>query len=116
MDILNPSDVYEARGFAESLMWERCLVKHHIGDSMDPDSGLITPDYAIVYGAPDGGPCRFKAVRAAIDRDVWEQGITILRAVLHLPVDSAGIEVEDKAWPNWRGPHARSFRREHDAI
>ena len=116
MDILTAADVIGARGFAESLLWDRCVIKHHTGESMDPDTGQLTPDYAILYGVPDGGPCRFKAVSAAIDRDVWEQGLTIIRAVLHPPVDSAGIEVEDKVWPNWRGPQTPSFRREHDAI
>ena len=100
--ILNEADVYEARVFVESLLWDRCIIKHHTGDTMDPDTGKITPSYDVVYGDPvDGGPCRFKmisqiGVSSALDRDIYDQGVTIVRALLQLPVASVGIEVEDR--------------------
>lgn len=100
--ILTETDVAEARTFVESLMWDRCVIRHQTGESMDPNTGKITPDYTLVYGTmPDGAPCRFKmisqiGVSSALDRDKADQGITIVRALLHIPVDSAGIQVEDR--------------------
>ena len=100
--ILTEADVAEARTFVESLMWDRCVIRHQSGESMDSNTGKITPDYDEVYGAlPDGAPCRFKmisqiGVSSALDRDKADQGITIVRALLQIPVQSVGIEVEDR--------------------
>jgi hypothetical protein len=100
--VLTETDVYDARGFVESLMWDRCIVRHQSGETMNPNTGKITPTYDVVYGDPvDGGPCRFKmisqiGVSSALDRNLVDQGITIVRGLLHLPVDSVGVQVEDK--------------------
>ena len=100
--VISETDVLDARGFVESLMWDRCIVRHQTGETMNPNTGQITPTYSVVYGDPvEGGPCRFKmisqiGVSSALDRNLADQGITIVRALLHLPVDSVGITLEDK--------------------
>lgn len=100
--VLTEADVAEARVFVESLMWDRCVIRKQTGESMNPNTGKITPTYSDVYGAlPDGAPCRFKmisqiGVSSALDRDKADQGITIVRALLQVPVDSVGIEVENR--------------------
>lgn len=81
-----------AQAAALALMVDTGRVRRRIGESTDPDTGIITPTYSVIYA----GPCKVQQTRAIARPEViGEAGVFVARLELHVPVSVTGIQSDD---------------------
>ena len=85
-----------ARGRSAALagMVDTCRITRVTGTTTDPDTGVVTPGYTLIYE----GVCRVQQRTAsARPADAGEAYQLLLGLELQLPVAATGIEVSDVA-------------------
>lgn len=81
-----------AQAAALALMVDSGRVRRVASSSTDPETGVITPTYSVVYA----GPCRVQQrVPVARPEAIGEAGVFVARLELHVPVSVTGIASDD---------------------
>lgn len=102
-----------ARGRAAhlQLLVDACWIRRVTGETLDPDTDVMTPTYATIYDDAEtpgaGGPCRLKAYRIGRPTVAGDAPIELQRYEIHLPWDTdipvqkddiAFMTTTDDAW------------------
>lgn len=93
MVTIDPTHVLaRAQTAALALMLDTGRIRRRVSESTDPDTGIITPTYSVIYA----GPCKVQQ-RQAIARPevIGEAGVFVSRLELHVPVSVTGIASDD---------------------
>ena len=85
--------LYRGRRLAESLMVDRCTIRHRTGATTDPDTGVVTPTYVVVYS----GKCK---VQTFTNRELLKTGgeheFIDQRYEVDIPVSVVGVQANDE--------------------
>lgn len=81
------------------LLIDTCTIKRLTGQTLDPDTDVMTPTYETIYDDPDspgaGASCRLKAFRIGRPVEAGEVSIELQRYELHLPWDAVPTVMRD---------------------
>lgn len=82
------------RRLAESLMVDTCTIRRRSGQTQDPDTGVVTPTYTILYS---GQKCRVQSRGYWGQRtDVGQNDLILLQLEVQLPIAVTGLRVHDE--------------------
>ena len=74
-------------------MVDSCTVRRKVGTTTDPDTGVITPTYDVLYA----GKCRFQQRQvSASPAEAGDAQVLMLRMELQLPMSAIGFRVGDE--------------------
>lgn len=91
------SVLLRGRAAAEALMADTCTIRRVTSSSTDPDTGVRTPTYTVIYT----GRCKLQQRSAAASpTDVGEAELLASQLELHVPVSATGIRADDIATMN----------------
>ena len=77
---------------AEALMVDTCRIKRAGSPTVDPETGVITPNYTIIYT----GKCRLKLPVAIARPDIVGEAQQFLQhPILSVPASTTGVLVDD---------------------
>lgn len=87
------------RDFHLDLLLDACLIKHPTGQSIDPDTDVITITYDTVYDDAEetgaGGPCRIKPFQSGHATVAGESPLELQRYDVQIPWDATGPVVKN---------------------
>lgn len=73
-------------------MVDSCTIRRPNESAVDPDTGVITPAYTLIYS----GPCRIQQrTPRAQPRNVGEAEVFVARLELHVPTSVTGVNSDD---------------------
>lgn len=82
------------RAAAEALMVDRCTIRRRTGETVDPDTGDVTPTYTVLYSDQR---CRAQSRGYWGERrDVGEADLIVLQIELQLPIAVTGLQVSNE--------------------
>lgn len=100
-----------SRARAEALMVDTCTIRRVSGSVTDPDTGVVSPDYSVVYS----GLCKVQSTQPqAQTPTAGEHKWTIQQGAVHIPALAPAVMVGDEVVldSSAHDPHlvGRSFR------
>ncbi len=81
------------RAAAEAGMVDACTIRRRAGETTDPDTGDVTPDWGDVYA----GKCRVQ--QSVVQSQQQQPGgdfVLVLRLEIQLPMTVTGLQVGDE--------------------
>ena len=93
MAFFNPEDILEARRDAEELMLDTCRIERPGEAVTDPESGVVTPTFTLVYE----GPCKVQQTMAQ-SRSAEAGGAlySLQDTQVQVPVGAGPVQTEDR--------------------
>ena len=75
-------------------MADECTVRRVTGDTTHPDTGVVTPTYAVIL---TGQKCKVQTRgNWGESRDVGEAALVVLSIEVHFPITVTGVQVRDE--------------------